>query len=298
MSTAEMSVNVEFSGASPEAIQYHYDVGTEFYRLWLDGGLIYSAARWHDSSRKLHEVSLEKAQERKLDFHLASVGTRPGFKLLDVGCGWGGLLSRAVTHYGIEKGVGLTLSEAQHSHIAALHESRIQAILSSYASHPRDEKYDGIISIGAFEHFVRPNMPSDEKIDVYRGFFERCSGWLSPGGRLSLQSITWGNIPPEFRIQILPQDVFPESDLPTVEEIFAASAGVLQVVRLENNPLDYAVTLEEWLRRLRARRQEILRMDGGGPLFEAYEDYLRKCIVGFRRNRINLVRIVFERPRG
>jgi hypothetical protein len=85
------------SGASAEAISYHYDAGTEFYRLWLDRSLTYSAARWGDPRQvAVSPVSLELAQEAKLDFHLKAVAVAPGDSLLDVGCGWGSMLRRAV----------------------------------------------------------------------------------------------------------------------------------------------------------------------------------------------------------
>jgi cyclopropane-fatty-acyl-phospholipid synthase len=92
---SEQSLERPQSGASAEAICYHYDGGTEFYRLWLDHKLTYSAARWGDPCRiAAGPVSLELAQDAKLDFHLKALGIGRGDSLLDIGCGWGSMLRR------------------------------------------------------------------------------------------------------------------------------------------------------------------------------------------------------------
>ncbi|MBV9992184.1 MAG: class I SAM-dependent methyltransferase [Alphaproteobacteria bacterium] len=282
----------ETGGASPQAIQHHYDVGTDFYRLWLDDSLTYSAARWNGP-----DSTLESAQRDKIDFHLRAVGAGLNTRLLDIGCGWGATLLRAVDEYGARGCTGLTLSRAQHDHIRSLARPEVEVLLESYEDHRPKGLYDGIVSVGAFEHFARPGMREDAKIAIYRRFFQRCRDWLAPQGRLSLQSICWGDASAELRDRILPQDVFPESDLPVITEIFAAASGIFQVVALENRRADYVATLEEWLRRLRARKDQVLDMRDGERLFDFYERYLRQSAIGFRKNRIHLLRIVFE-PAG
>src|SRR2546427_8685 len=99
-------------GASPEAIQYHYDIGNEFYRCWLDDSLTYSCALW-EADAPLD--ALEQAQCRKLDFHVASARAKGAATVLDVGCGWGSLLRRLVEVHEVERAIGITLSPAQAS---------------------------------------------------------------------------------------------------------------------------------------------------------------------------------------
>lgn len=97
-------------GASAEAIQAHYDISNEFFRLWLDPTLSYSAALWEDGD------TLEEAQLRKIDFHLESAQARGAHNLLDVGCGWGSLLRRSLEHWGVHRAVGLCLSSHRQPH--------------------------------------------------------------------------------------------------------------------------------------------------------------------------------------
>src|SRR5688572_25683389 len=94
-------------GASRSAIRHHYDLSNDFYALWLDPSMTYSSALWSDGD------SLASAQRRKLDFHIEGARAPGAARVLDVGCGWGGLLQRAVDDWGVGHAVGLTLSQAQ-----------------------------------------------------------------------------------------------------------------------------------------------------------------------------------------
>ena len=167
--------------------------------------------------------------------------------------------------------------------------------LESYEDHPLDRRYDGIVSIGAFEHFARPNLDQKAKLAIYENFFDRCRRWLKPGGQLSLQSICWGDLDQTMRRDVLPEDVFPDSDLPLLHEILAASYPYLEVLTVETARDDYVRTIREWLRRLRAGRDDILAMPGGSGLYEHYKTYLQQSLIGFQWNRINLARLVFRR---
>src|SRR5215216_2672301 len=116
-------------GASSEAIQSHYDVGNEFYSLWLDPTLSYSGAMWEPGD------TLETAQLRKIDFHIEQSGARGAERVLDVGCGWGGVLRRLVGAHGVEKAVGLTLSRAQAEWIAAFDIPNLEVRVESWSEH-------------------------------------------------------------------------------------------------------------------------------------------------------------------
>lgn len=261
---------------SAEAIRHHYDVGNEFYRLWLDPTLSYSCA-WRSG-----DMTLEQAQEHKLRRHLDAAGARS--RLLDVGCGWGGILARA----GVPA-VGLTLSDEQAGYVRGLgHDVRAQ----DWRDHEPEEPYDGIVSIGAFEHFA---APGDDRVDVYREFFTRCREWLS-GGALSLQTIAYADMDPADASGFMQQEIFPDAELPTLAEITAAAEGVLEVTALSNGRLDYAWTCAEWARRLKAQRPGA-RALVGDEVVRRYERYLRLSSLGFRMNKLALYRITL-RPYG
>src|ERR1700722_2228177 len=103
-------------GGTEAAIQHHYDVSNAFYALWLDETLTYSCALWREDD---DPDDLLAAQRRKLDYHLDAAGISRARHVLDIGCGWGSLLERALTYAQVETGTGLTLSEAQFQYIAA-----------------------------------------------------------------------------------------------------------------------------------------------------------------------------------
>src|SRR4030088_3614984 len=107
-------------GPSPEAIQRHYDVGNDFYRLWLDDSMSYSCALWDGS-----DDSLQAAQMRKIDYHIAQAQAAGAGRVLDVGCGWGAVLKRLTTVYGVGQAVGLTLSREQEEWAVSTPDPRI-----------------------------------------------------------------------------------------------------------------------------------------------------------------------------
>lgn len=139
-------------GASPEAIQAHYDVSNDFYALWLDSTMAYSCALWEAGD------TLKQAQLRKLDFHLTQAQATNKSNLLDVGCGWGALLDRAVTHYNVKNVVGLTLSQAQADWVTHSKRDSVSVLLESWRDHRPTTPYDAIVSIGAFEHFAKAGL--------------------------------------------------------------------------------------------------------------------------------------------
>ena len=281
------------AGASRNAITYHYDIGREIYALILDPLLVYSAACWNKDGKPA--ASLEDAQVDKLNYHLDAAGVKPGSRLLDIGCGWGGLIRTACASRSIAHATGLTLSEDQHNFVKELGLPGVSVSLASYENFQPEQPFDAIISIGAFEHFVKPGMTVAQRLAIYRQFFDKAARWLAPGGRLSLQTIYWASIDPSYADAIVPTDVFPESDLPYLSEVFEASRTSFEPVHMTTSADDYTRTLLEWFKRLKARRAEIEALAGDRDIFRFFEDYFRTSMVGFRKRRIGLARVAFRR---
>ncbi|MFL6137072.1 MAG: class I SAM-dependent methyltransferase [Frankiaceae bacterium] len=270
------------------AIRHHYDVGNAFYRLWLDRSLTYSCAMPEGQ-----DDELEAAQERKLRYHLDAIGAGRARSVLDVGCGWGAILQRAAEVHRVPRSVGLTLSEEQAAHVRSCGYPGVEVRTENWLHYEPDGRFDGIVSIGAFEHFASPDDSPADKIRVYREFFDRCRGWLDDGGALSLQTIAYANMSRDDASAFIQQDVFPDADLPTLAEIATAAEGSFEIRSVRNDRLDYAWTCEQWARRLRANRDEAIRLVGP-DVVARYERYLKLSAMGFRMGKICLLRLVLH----
>lgn len=296
MSTPRASADLNeplLAGASRNAITFHYDIGREIYSLILDPLLVYSAACWKQNG--VLAASLEEAQLNKLNYHLDAAGVEQGSRLLDIGCGWGGLIQTASRHRGIGHATGLTLSQDQYNFVKDLALPGTDVHLTSYEDFQAERPYDAVISIGAFEHFVRPGMSQAQRIEIYGNFFRQVARWLVPGGRFSLQTIYWADIDRQYADEIVPTEVFPESDLPFLSEVFEASRTSFEPIAMTTGADDYTRTLMEWLKRLKACRPAIEGLAPDREVFGFFEDYFRTSIVGFRKRRIGLCRVAFRR---
>lgn len=286
---AQAAIESDYGG-SKNAIEYHYDVGQEFYELWLDETLTYSCAQW---SADIDAGDLKAAQENKIRAHLDAANVKPGSNVLDIGCGWGALMKIARKERHVGLATGLTLSEDQFSHICRMGLSGTKVRLEHWADHLPTDPYDAIVSIGAFEHFAKPEQTVAEKISVYADFFHRCHQWLAPGGRMSLQTIAYGTMRREDASPFINNEIFPAADLPSLAEIVQAAEGIFEITRVSNDRLHYSRTLECWGRRLAARRQDAVRLVGE-DVTSRYERYLKQTAVGFHMGKIGLLRIALR----
>jgi len=300
--------NPALRGANSSEIQAHYDVSNDFYQLWLDPNMIYSAALWDEAQP---EASLAEAQQQKLAYHLQQARADRAETVLDIGCGWGAVLTELLKQPTIKLATGLTLSQAQKDYFEATPHSQphfqadsqakahSEIRLESWENHTPPAPLDAVISIGAFEHFARPGMSASEKQAAYSAFFQRVSEWLRPEGRLSLQTIGYGPISEEMKVKLsgLNQAVFPGSELPTLLELLAAAAPFLELLQMRNDRLDYAKTCQLWRKNLRSAKATI-EAQYGPALYKRYNEYLMASEMGFRLGHLHLYRLTFQKGKG
>ena len=261
------------------AIAHHYDVGNDFYRLLLGESMTYSCARFADPAD-----SLEAAQSAKYDLICRKLGLKPGMRLLDVGCGWGGMAMHAAAHYQVAA-VGITVSEQQHAlarrrvaeaGLSDWVEIRLQDYRDVGTSSPA-ERYDAISSIGMFEHVGAAQMAA---------YFEALSGVLATGGRLLNHAISTPNGAQFDRRSFTARYVFPDGELQDVAAVVAAMQAVdLEVRDVESLREHYPLTLRRWIDNLDAGWDEAVALVG--PVrARVWRLYILGAIITFELNQI------------
>jgi cyclopropane-fatty-acyl-phospholipid synthase len=285
--TQDTAAGLAKRGGAEAAIRHHYDISNAFYGLWLDPTLTYSCALWNEGDDL---EDLAEAQLRKLDFHLTASGAPRARHILDIGCGWGSLLERALIHPQIESATGLTLSKTQFQHIRSRAHPRTDVRIESWIDHTPTQKYDSIVSIGALEHFASPGDSPREKIALYREFFAKCRSWLRLGGAMSLQTIAYGTMRPEENNAFIGTHIFPDAELPQPHELLEAASGLFELTSLRNDRAQYGRTCDLWYQNLRRRRTEAIATVGEEKVRQ-YEAYLRLSSFGFHSGRVGLLRL-------
>jgi cyclopropane-fatty-acyl-phospholipid synthase len=284
---------IEVVGADRTAIEHHYDVGNDFYELWLDSSMTYSCALYQTG-----DESIDEAQRQKLEWHLQRLALPKGGSLLDVGCGWGSMLGCAASSDGALRLTGLTLSPAQAEVVTDRLGTRVDVVLGAWQAHRPAAPYDGIVSLGAFEHFVRAGLERPERIAGYQLFFRAASSWLGgPGRRLCLQTIALEDQEEQIGSglgEFFTDAVFPASSLPRIGEIVDAAEPFFRLVELRADPDDYARTCRAWRRRLHAAR-EVAAARVGTAVVRHYRKLLLAAEMEFVTRSSTLYRLVFER---
>jgi cyclopropane-fatty-acyl-phospholipid synthase len=276
-------------------IQHHYDVSNAFYALFLDRPrMVYSCGVWDGAA------TLEEAQLAKLERIAGFANVRAGMRVLDVGCGWGGMLRFVVDALGAASAHGLTLSDAQRRYIAARRDARVTVDLRSWADlAPTGPPFDAIVSIGALEHFASlEDSEHRRQRGIYRNFFQACYHASAPGSRLGLQTIVAAR-PPASSAEVkdtkyLLNHVFPGSALPSVSDIQATSADLYEICDARRIGQHYARTLNAWKERLIASREQALRLVDE-KMYEHYCHYFDAAKRSFEAGVVDLYQVSMKR---
>lgn len=276
-------------GRDRQSVRFHYDTSNEFFALWLDPAMVYSCAYF---SRE--DESLEQAQRQKLDYVCRKLRLRPGEQLLDIGCGWGGLIIHAARYFGAEA-VGVTLSEPQARLAQAkLHEADVdrqcRVDIRDYRDLPGEAQFDKIASIGMVEHVGLVNLPLYLRV-----------AWrlLRPGGAFLLQGVAES---PASKARGGPffadRYIFPDSELPRVGEVLQAAEDCgFEVRDVESLREHYLLTLRQWRRRLEANRDAAVRAAGRGA-YDLWRVFLAGSAYRFRIGHYNLYQTLLLKPEG
>jgi cyclopropane-fatty-acyl-phospholipid synthase len=223
----------------------------------------------------------------------------PEKRVLDIGCGWGGLMDFLAIEMGVMDVNGITLSEAQYSAIKKRATHGVSAELISYLDYKPERKFDAVISIGMFEHIATPEqVRGGENIRVYRDYFRRAWEWTNPGAWFGLQSVMGAQLPRKREdVRDLAwgtSAIFPGAITPRPEAIMAAVNPYWEVMEFWTRREHYARTTAAWLSRLR-QNESLIRDRWGDQTFEEYDRYLAGCVRTFEKGFQSLAQIVLRR---
>jgi cyclopropane-fatty-acyl-phospholipid synthase len=276
-------------------VQAHYDLSDDFYRLFLDATQTYSCAFFERD-----DMSLEEAQIAKIDLTLGKLRLEPGMTLLDIGCGWGATLMRAMEKHDVNV-IGLTLSRNQQAHVEQLFAQSDsprskRVLLRGWEQF--DEPVDRIVSIGAFEHFGQ---------DRYDHFFKTAYHLLPDNGVMLLHTITSLTMKQALErgvsltfelarfLKFLMTEIFPGGQIPTIDMVQERSADAgFNVTRIQSLQPHYARTLDSWAEALESHKDEAIALQSE-EVYDRYMRYLTGCANGFRAGNSDVNQFTLEK---
>ena len=264
-------------------VQHHYDLGNDFFSLWLDETLSYSCAYFRNE-----DDTLKQAQLNKIDHILKKLQLQPGQRLLDIGTGWGWLLVRAAQQYDVEA-VGITLSEEQYEGASQMIRDmgltdQVEVRLQDYLDLEPTELFDRVVSVGMFEHVGRGN---------HSMYMEKVRDLLLPGGLSLLHSImglretgvnTW-----------IEKYIFPGGYIPSVRETVALLPDYgFHLIHAESLRRHYAKTLDQWYANF-AEHKDVVEEKFGRRFVRMWELYLLSCAASFRTTGLDVYQMLFSK---
>jgi cyclopropane-fatty-acyl-phospholipid synthase len=283
-------------GSDKKEVQFHYDISNDFFKLWQDPSQTYSCAYFEKD-----DYNLEQAQLAKVDLSLGKLGLQPGMTLLDIGCGWGSTIQRAVEKYDVNV-IGLTLSENQKQHIE---QNRFPNIDTKRNMEVRlqpwedfDEPIDRVVSIGAFEHFG---------FNKYDDYFKKTFNLMPDDGVMMLHTII---IPSDAEIKerklpltmsrvrfikFIMDEIYPGGRLPLSAQVeeHAVKAGYA-VTRKQYLRPHYARTLDTWAANLESKKDEAIAITSD-EIYERFLKYLKGCADLFREGYTDVCQYTCEK---
>ncbi|MFV2054822.1 MAG: class I SAM-dependent methyltransferase [Thiohalomonadales bacterium] len=266
-----------------KSIAHHYDVGNDFYKLWLGQEMVYSCAYFSGVDQVL-----DKAQQDKLDYICRKLRLTPEQTLLDIGCGWGALICWAAKRYGV-KAHGITLSQQQFDYAQQrIRKEGLQDLvtveLRNYVDLPTDVHYDRVVSVGMFEHIGVKNFPT---------YFNIIKQVLAPGGLFLNHGITndtgWQDTP---ITRFINSYVFPDGELARISAVTSAmeNAG-FEVIDVEGLRRHYALTLRRWIKSLQANKQKAVDIVGEAT-YRVWRLYMSGSAYYFDDGSINVFQVL------
>jgi len=271
-----------------QAVTYHYDVSNDFYALWLDRRLIYSCAYYLSPGD-----DLDTAQEQKLEYLCRKLRLRPGQRLLDIGCGWGGLVMYAAQSYGVDA-TGITLSQpqadlAQERIRAAGLSGRCRVVVRDYRELDELESFDALVSVGMFEHVGAAMLPT---------YFARAFRLLKPRGVFLNHGIACrtAEAGPQGGASFGQSYVFPDGELEPINvPLRAAEDSRFEVRDVESLREHYALTLRQWVKRLEAHHTQALAWVDE-PTYRTWRLFMAASAYGFSSGRLNVYQTLLAKP--
>ena len=276
------------------AVRSHYDVGNDFYQLFLDREMVYSCA-YYETGKE----TIDEAQRAKMDLICRKLRLRPGDRLLDIGCGWGGLIRYAAAKWGVDA-TGITISPAQASlareRIAADRlGDRCRVELCDYRALQSREPFDRIVSVGMAEHVGIRKLPE---------YFRHAHELLRPGGLFLNHCITKDRRNPRTVAGVLAwragsftsRYVFPDGELARIDQLgrSALEAG-FEVRDVESLREHYALTLRAWVRRLDEHRDKAAALVGE-ETYRIWRLHTGGGATGFATGRLNIHQMLLAKP--
>ena len=269
-----------------QAIHFHYDLPAEFYELFLGRSMVYSCAYFRNQQQ-----DLSTAQEAKLDYICRKLRLKPGDSFLDIGCGWGALITHAARHYGV-RAIGVTLSQSQ----AEIAQARIaeaglsetcKAELCDYREIDAGLHFSKIASVGMFEHVGEKMLPT---------YFDKVLHLLRPGGVFLNHGIAYSATYHRNGPSFTDRYVFPDGSLVPISTTARIAEHVgFEVRDVENLREHYAITLHHWVKNLESHAAEARQLTDD-TTYRIWRLYMAGSAFAFRIGRLNLFQTLLSKP--
>jgi cyclopropane-fatty-acyl-phospholipid synthase len=283
-------LNRNTADGSRENIAAHYDLGNEFFGLFLDPTMMYSSALFEN-----RDMSLQDASVAKLDEICRQLELTPDDHLLEIGTGWGGMAIHAAKHYGCRV-TTTTISREQYDYACQMVEQaglqgRVTLLCEDYRN--LTGVYDKLVSIEMIEAVGH---------EFYKNYFECCTKLLREDGKMVIQAITMADQRYEYArdsVDYIKRYIFPGGCLPSLAVIaeHVAEDTDLQIIHLRDITEDYAITLSHWRERFMSKLDNVRSMGFDEEFIRMWEYYLCYCEGGFQERIISTVQLAFAKPR-